>query len=106
MQKKRNIFRHCLNHKNLRSCDNGNLSKLIQIYHERSFDINFDVGIYNVESNTPSDLLKKSYISALFKPSNINLFHPSVAFHIETNHLICTANQITVFYLKCNTSLK
>ena len=45
MQKKRNIFRHCLNHKNLRSCDNGNLSKLIQIYHERAFDINFDVGI-------------------------------------------------------------
>ena len=37
----------------------------------------------------------------LFKP-----FQPSVAFHIETRHLICTANQMTGFYMKCNTGLE
>ena len=30
----------------------------------------------------------------------------SVAFHIETSHLICIANQMTGFYMKCNTGLK
>ena len=29
----------------------------------------------------------------------VNLFQPSVAFHIETSHLICIANQVTVFFL-------
>ena len=33
-------------------------------------------------------------------------FIPSVAFHIETSHLICRANQMTGFYIKCNTGLK
>ena len=32
-------------------------------------------------------------------------FQPSVTFHIETSHLICRANQITSFYMKCNTGL-
>ena len=32
--------------------------------------------------------------------------HASIAFHIETSHLICTANHMTGFYLKCNTGLK
>ena len=31
---------------------------------------------------------------------------PSVPFHIETFHLICTANQITGFYMKYNPALK
>ena len=30
----------------------------------------------------------------------------SVAFHIETSHLICIANQMTGFYMECNTGLK
>ena len=30
-----------------------------------------------------------------------NPVQPSVAFHIETRHLICNANQITGFYMKC-----
>ena len=34
------------------------------------------------------------------------LFGPSVAFHIETSHLISIANQMTGFYRKCNTGLK
>ena len=29
-----------------------------------------------------------------------------VAFHIETSHLICSANQMIGFYMKCNTRLK
>ena len=36
----------------------------------------------------------------------INLFQPSVAFHTETTLVIFTANQITIFYLKCNNGLK
>ena len=35
-----------------------------------------------------------------------NPFQSSVAFHMETSHLICSANQITVFYVKRNTRLK
>ena len=31
---------------------------------------------------------------------------PSVAFHIETNYLICITNQTTAFYMKCNTGLR
>ena len=33
----------------------------------------------------------------------VNPFHASVAFHIETSYLICRANQMTGFYMKCNT---
>ena len=36
----------------------------------------------------------------------IQLFQSSVALHIEPNHLICNANQVTGFYMKGNTSLK
>ena len=36
----------------------------------------------------------------------INQFQPSVGFHIETSHLKCTSNQMTGFYMKCNTWLK
>ena len=35
-----------------------------------------------------------------------NPLQSSVAFHIETSHLICIANQMTVFYIKCSTRLK
>ena len=36
----------------------------------------------------------------------INPFQHSFAFHIETSHLISSANQMTDFYMKCNTELK
>ena len=39
-----------------------------------------------------------------YKYTDINLFHSSVLFHKETNHLICTANQVAGFYMKCNTA--
>ena len=38
--------------------------------------------------------------------SNIYLFQPSFAFHIETSHLFCSANKMTGFYMKSNTGLK
>ena len=36
----------------------------------------------------------------------INPFRTSVAFHMETRHLIRFANQMTSFYMKYNTELK
>ena len=36
----------------------------------------------------------------------INLFKPTATFHIETNHSICSTNQIPTFYLKWNTGMK
>ena len=42
-----------------------------------------------------------------FRQFNLtHLTQPSVAFHIETSHLICTEKQITVFFMKCNTGLR
>ena len=40
------------------------------------------------------------------KIQSINLFQPSVAFHIETSHLICFVNQMTSFYMERNSGLK
>ena len=36
----------------------------------------------------------------------VNPFLLNMAFHIETSQLICSANQITGFYMKCKTRLK
>ena len=36
----------------------------------------------------------------------LTYFSLSVAFHIETSHLICIANQMTDFNMKCITGLK
>ena len=41
-----------------------------------------------------------------FISGQINLFQSTVVFHIETSHLICTANQVTSFSIKCSTGLK
>ena len=40
------------------------------------------------------------------KKVKINPFQPSIAFHIETGHLICSANQLTGFYMKYNNWLE
>ena len=37
--------------------------------------------------------------------SHINLFQPSVAFHVETNYLICNVNQMTGFYMEGKSGL-
>ena len=36
----------------------------------------------------------------------VNLFKPNFPFHIETGNFICNANQMTDFYMKCDTGLK
>ena len=43
---------------------------------------------------------------ALLGLKHVNSFHPSVALHIKTSRLICIANQMTGFYMKCNAVLK
>ena len=35
----------------------------------------------------------------------VNPFKPSVAFHIQTSHLIYITNQMNVFHMKCNTGI-
>ena len=50
---------------------------------------------------TPSESGKLARVSSLI----FNPLQPSVACHIETSHLVCTANQMTGFYMKCNTEL-
>ena len=37
---------------------------------------------------------------------HFNPFQPSATFDIETSDLICSANQMTGFYIKCSTRLK
>ena len=37
---------------------------------------------------------------------HLNPFQLSVIFHIGTCHLVCIANQMTGFYMKCNAGLK
>ena len=41
-----------------------------------------------------------------FSEAYLNLFQLGVVFRIETSHLICSTNQMTGFYTKCNTGLK
>ena len=41
-----------------------------------------------------------------FETCQFNPLQPSFAFHVETSHLICTTNQMTGYYMKCNTGLK
>ena len=47
-----------------------------------------------------------SFQRPTFQNLQISPFQPSIAFNIETNHLICNENQVTGFYMKCNTELK
>ena len=43
-----------------------------------------------------------SKILSLSDGKNLTHFSPVLAFHIETSHLVWTANQMTGFYMKCN----
>ena len=45
--------------------------------------------------------LPKTFLCKCFNP-----FQPSAAFHIENSHLICSANQMIGFNMKCNAGLK
>ena len=72
----------------------------------------------NVKNDSNIVIFSKSSNKLLFKlPTYVwflsrcstqlfNPFQPSFAFHIETSHLVCTTNQVTGFYMKCNTGLQ
>ena len=40
------------------------------------------------------------------KSWTFNSYKPSAVFHIETNQLICNANQMIGFYMKCSAGFK
>ena len=44
-----------------------------------------------------------SLVSLLF---HFNARQSTIAFHTETSHLICSANQLTGFYIELKTGLK
>ena len=50
-----------------------------------------------------SDFFSWNRKSKIF--NGVNSFQPGVVFHIEYSNLICSANQLTGFYMKCNTGL-
>ena len=49
--------------------------------------------------------IKRAYCF-LEAPEDFSPFHLSVAFHIETNHLICCANRMTGFCVKYSPELQ
>ena len=55
---------------------------------------------------------EKIYLQELLKTEiclklhMLNSFQPSVAFQMETSHLVCEAKQVTGFYIKRSTNLK
>ena len=51
-------------------------------------------------------LRKTASVSLLIFSTTFNLFEPTVAIHIVTSHLICSASQLTGFYVKCKIGLK
>ena len=46
------------------------------------------------------------YVSEGSRNWSLDLFQPIVAFYLEVSHLICCVNQVSGFYMKCNTGLK
>ena len=65
------------------------------------------------KTNSTKSFSLTMYTVVAFRRSNvwnqgkqINPCQLSVAFHIETSHLICSANQVTGFHMKCNTGVK
>ena len=52
------------------------------------------------------NLLFHTHVTGFLELTRLNPFQPSVTFNIETSHLICSANQMTSFYMKCNIGLK
>ena len=50
-------------------------------------------------------IMNDPYIESLFYVV-VFFYQSSIAFHIGTSHLTCTANQWTGFYMKCNTGVK
>ena len=45
-------------------------------------------------------------ICLIWEKQLVNPLQPSFLFYLETSHLICTGNQVTGFFMKCNAGLK
>ena len=60
----------------------------------------------NTLLTTVSDRVIDSVLAQQHNIRHIDSFHPRVTFHIDTSHLICTANQMASLYMKCNNGLK
>ena len=72
------------------------MQRVMQVFLKSSCRLNF----YNLDFNQ-AILCGRSFKCS---PS-LNLFQPSVAFHMETSHSICIASQMTSFHMKYNTGL-
>ena len=74
---------------------------------KNAFLINLEKSLRNIFWGFQLEIIMTILVD-FFKLSGqlINPFQPSVAINIETSQLICTANQMTGFYIKCNTGLK
>ena len=91
-------------------CWLGRISPIC-VYWERRFLLNvllkrgrYDkINLHLFLTKKLNDINKTSSINANLK--KVNSFLPTVSFHKETIHLICTANQMTGFYMKCSTGL-
>ena len=63
-------------------------------------------GMLFLEKSLSSQCLDESnQIPIIHDASVLNHFNPMLLF-IETSHLICTANQMSGFYMTCNTWLR
>ena len=62
------------------------------------------VGIVILIDNACNSI--STYTLKQLRSKKFDPFQPRVVFYIETSHLIYTANQMTGFYMKCNTGLK
>ena len=61
----------------------------------------------SVSKHTKFNGLSKSLKVCFYGVFLVNLpISTSVAFYVETRYFICSANQVTGFYMKCNTGLK
>ena len=56
--------------------------------------------------NVETSAVKITYFFLVINVKAFNPFQSSDGFHIETSHLICIANQVTGFYMKCSPELK
>ena len=56
--------------------------------------------------NVETSVVKITYFFLVINVHALNPFQSSAGFHIETSHLICIANQVTGFYMKCSPELK
>ena len=65
----------------------------------------FQIFLFVSTSQKMKFSIKKFFSKEIHSPLVLvfNPFWASAAFHIETNNLLYCENQLTVFYMKCNT---